>query len=584
MGVEAKGVNQTIDLKETVSFLLSRLWLIAAVTAIVTAGSVGLSMGQTPVYCTTATAVIRPVVPPAALNWYSNSSAGPLGLDVEPESEAQIARSGVVVERVAKDLRVTARALPGWISVRVVTNHLLGFTGCSTRPAAAAQVAQTFAEGYLAYRREGAARTLATIADQMKQQVDGANRDIAALDTQILRVSQRIGTETDPTRRQAATTQFNQLSSDRNQAQLKLASMQGRYNDIQGSLRSASVGGGEVVQAAVTPTAPTRPKPMRDGALGFVLGGLMGVGAAFLSKHFDSRIHNLSDASRAVGALVIGVTPRASKRRVKKVLVESAQDPGSPVAEAYRALRQSLAVMGVGSEFKTVLITSGGPGAGKTTTAANLGVAFARTGVRTILVSADLHRARLHTFFNVANEVGVGDVLAGTAALDTIEMPSILPNLWLLPSGSTPGNPAELLDSARLAVLLERLRDIADVVIVDGPPLAAGADVMVLARYADVALLLMRQDRAHAVGAKAAVNELTKAGAARVAAVLTLVHGKLGGYGYGKYRHGYGYGYGYGDGKSARGRRPPSSGQPTSTGRSIGAMDSERETATAIDG
>lgn len=543
MDFQSNDMSETVDLKETVAVLLRRKWLIMAVTTIVTAGSVGLSMAQTPVYCATSTVVIRPVVPPAALNSFSYSMTGPLGLDVSPESEAQIARSTVVAEKVAKDLGTSVTTLPGSIGVKVVTDQLLGFTGCSVRAADSAKVAQTFAVDYLAYRREGAARALTTIADQMKQQIDVANRDIEALDTRILAVSQRAGAETDPTRRQAAITQYNQLNSDRNQAQFKLANFQSRYNDIQGSLSSASSGGGEVVQPAVTPTAPSSPKPARNGVLGFMLGFMLAVGLAFLRQHFDDRIRDLADASRAAGTLVLGVIPKSHTwKNLSETHVESIEDPSSPVAEGYRGLRQALSVMGVGDGLKTVLVTSGSPDEGKSTTSANLGVAFARTGVRTVVVSADLRRPRLHKFLGVGNEVGVSEILAGTTALEAIE-PTRIPNLWVLPSGGIHANPAELLDGARLGGLLEKLRGVADVVIIDGPPLAAGADAMVLSRFADVTLLLMRQDKAHAGGAKAAVAELSKAGAARIAAVLTMAHGKLGGYGYGKYGYGYGYGY-----------------------------------------
>jgi capsular exopolysaccharide synthesis family protein len=550
----APNTSETVDLKETVAVLLRRRWIVAGTTAAITALAILMSMAQTPSYTSTAEVVIRPVVPPAALNSYGYSTTGPLGTDLTPDSEAQIARSAVVANEVAKDLGVgTAARMPGSIGVKVVTDQLLAFTGSSTNPAMAARIAQTFAEDYLQYRRDTAQQALDSLSQQYKSQIDGLNKQIGDYNRDIIDASQQAATQSNVSARQAAIARYNQLTSDRSTAQLKLASAQQRYQDVQSSMTTAATGGGEVVQPAAVPAAPSSPKPLRNGVLGFMFGLVLGVGVAFLRQHFDDRIRDLSDASRAAGTLVLGVIPRSKEWKDEtQTKLESVDEPNSASAEAYRSLRQALSVMGIGKELKTVLITSGAPGEAKTTTAANLGVAFARAGLRTVLVSADIRRPRLHMFFGVDNSAGLTEILAGRLALETVA-PTRVPNLWVLPSGAIASNPSELLDGTRLAETLDKLKGVADVVIIDGPPLAAGADAVVLSRHADTTLLLMRQDRARAGGAKAAVEELQKAGAARLAAVLTLAHGKLGGYGYGKY--GYGYG-GYGGYEQPRATEP----------------------------
>ncbi|HVL90605.1 MAG TPA: Wzz/FepE/Etk N-terminal domain-containing protein, partial [Actinomycetota bacterium] len=459
-------LDDGINLRETVAVLFRRKLLILFTTFAFFAAAAGMSMQQQKVYSSSANIVIRPVIPPAALQSYF-SATGPLGIDFTADTEAQIARSQAVSDLVAKELQVAdPTQLPGGISVKVVTDSLLSFTGSSTDPRTAAVLAQAYATNYLQYRRNQAQAALETIAIQAKQQVDALSTQIAEMSDQILELSVKAAQETSAAARQAAIAEYNQLNSTRNQLQFQLASYQSRHSDIQGSMTAASTGGGTIVQQAAIPTVPSSPKPLRDGILGLILGMIVGVGLAFLRQHFDDRIHNLGTASKAVGTLVLGAIPRSTKwRNARHTRLETLEDPSSPAAEAYRSLRQALSTMGVGKELHTVLVTSATPGEGKSTSTANLGVAFARSGLRTIVVSADLQKPRLHAFFGVENRDGLSEVLAGKIWLDNIA-PTPVPNLWILPSGAVPSNRGELMDGDMLGHVLAALESVVDVVLI----------------------------------------------------------------------------------------------------------------------
>jgi capsular exopolysaccharide synthesis family protein len=172
-------------------------------------------------------------------------------------------------------------------------------------------------------------------------------------------------------------------------------------------------------------------------------------------------------------------------------------DPDSSPAEAYRTLRTGVlfdAASHNGSEV--VLVTSPEAGEGKTTTTANLGVALAQAGKRVLLLSADLRRPRLQSFFDLSGEMGLTNVLAGEERLSSaIVRPFGMNNLSLLPSGPVPGNPAELLGSQSMRSLMMEIRNEADVVLIDAPPVLAVADSLTLAQYADAVLLVADSEK-----------------------------------------------------------------------------------------
>ncbi len=182
------------------------------------------------------------------------------------------------------------------------------------------------------------------------------------------------------------------------------------------------------------------------------------------------------------------------------------REPRSPAAEAYRTLRTNLTFTALDRPLETLLVTAAAPGEDHPTVLANLAVTLAQGEKRTVLVDADLRRPALHTLFGLPNERGLTTLILDRA---TLEQPPLaateVENLWLLPSGPLPPNPADILGSARMDAALGALKARADIVLLNAPPVVAVTDAVVLATKVDGVLLVVsagRTRRDHALRAK----------------------------------------------------------------------------------
>jgi capsular exopolysaccharide synthesis family protein len=195
-------------------------------------------------------------------------------------------------------------------------------------------------------------------------------------------------------------------------------------------------------------------------------------------------------------------------------------NPRSAAAEAYRTLRTNIQLSSIDSPVRALLVTSASADEGKSTTLANLAVAFAQAGQRVVIVDSDLRRPSLHTIFGVANERGLISMLLEDDAPAPL-VDTAVPGLRLLPSGPIPPNPSELLGSKRVEQAIERLRADADLLLFDAPPVLAVSDAAVLSRRVDAALLIVSAGRTKRDHASRAKQQLERAGARLLGVVLT---------------------------------------------------------------
>ncbi|MFQ5593419.1 MAG: CpsD/CapB family tyrosine-protein kinase [Anaerolineae bacterium] len=186
-------------------------------------------------------------------------------------------------------------------------------------------------------------------------------------------------------------------------------------------------------------------------------------------------------------------------------------DPRSPVAEAYRSLRTNLEFSSLDEPLRTMLVTSPAPEAGKSTTLANLAVALGQAGKQIILVDCDLRRPSQHDIFGVSNTAGLTSVILDDTTSAAPLRETGVAGLRLLTSGPLPPNPAELLGSRRMAGLIQTLREQADMVLFDAPPVIAVTDAAILASQVDGVLLVLNAGvtrREHAQRARAALDKV----------------------------------------------------------------------------
>ncbi len=200
----------------------------------------------------------------------------------------------------------------------------------------------------------------------------------------------------------------------------------------------------------------------------------------------------------------------------------TAREPRSLAAEAYRTLRTNIQFSSIDREVRSLLVTSAGPNEGKSTVVANLGVTMAEGGKRVVVVDADLRRPGLHRIFNLDEAAGLT-----TMVLDQSLEPPLqgthVPGLRLLASGPLPPNPAELLASERLVRTLARLLELADLVILDSPPIGPVSDAAILASRVDGTLLVVDSGHTRLETARQAKEQLERVGARLLGVVLNNV-------------------------------------------------------------
>ncbi|BBU41199.1 MULTISPECIES: CpsD/CapB family tyrosine-protein kinase [Aeribacillus] len=185
------------------------------------------------------------------------------------------------------------------------------------------------------------------------------------------------------------------------------------------------------------------------------------------------------------------MAPRAKGMKQKQRTLITALNPKSPISEQYRTIRTNIQFSSVDHEIRSIMITSTGPGEGKSTTAANLAVVFAQQGKQVLLIDADLRKPTVHYTFRLQNIHGLTSVLLRNATLQEAVSVSEVDHLDVLTSGPIPPNPAELLSSRSMVELLKEAYDQYDIVIIDSPPLLAVADAQILANQVDASIMVV---------------------------------------------------------------------------------------------
>jgi succinoglycan biosynthesis transport protein ExoP len=285
------------------------------------------------------------------------------------------------------------------------------------------------------------------------------------------------------------------------------------YEGLLQKLKEAGVSAGlksnnfRIVDSARPPTGPIEPNIPRNLLFAFVLGSATGVGLAFLLEGLDNTIRTTEQAQMVSGLASLGMIPLGSKSaregpNPKRLVIASSKEavelvtqvrPQSQMAESYRALRTSLLLSNLGSPPKVIMVTSALPQEGKTTTSINCAVVLAQKGVRVLLIDADLRRPSIHKTLGMGPRSGLSNVLTGSTTLEqAITRTTVLPNLYVLPAGTPPPNPAELLASSNMRNVLGQLAKEYDHIVLDTPPSLSVTDAVVLSPCADAVVLVIR--------------------------------------------------------------------------------------------
>lgn len=244
----------------------------------------------------------------------------------------------------------------------------------------------------------------------------------------------------------------------------------------------------QIVNRAEPSVRPVKPSLRTNLALSMVVGLVLGLSLAFFIEYLDTSIKTMDDVERYLGLSVLAVIPKGAKFLTQ-------DEPNSRFAEGYRILCAKLNLTGARDLARSITVLSGGPGEGKSTTAFNLAWVCSQSGMKVLLIDADIRRPSMHGAAGVENTLGLGEFLAGQASLDELIQTSAVSNMEILTAGSL--GPEELggFSRARLAALLEICRPNYDVIVVDSPPVLGISDASVISQEVDVTLLLIQHRR-----------------------------------------------------------------------------------------
>ncbi len=470
-----------------VAVMRRQKWVVAVVVMVIPAIAVVLSLRQDPLYQATAEVLISRQSPAAVL---IGAQETPPQVERTAETDADLARVPAVVTRTLEAAGATGMTEDELLDASDVSpkgnSDLLEFTVADENPNLATRLATDYAREYTRYRRDQDTAALLEAQGAIER-----------------RLADLLGTNKGrPASGKTGLPAFDQPSRAALVANLIVKAEQLRAG-------AALVASKFVVVKPATQAAKLRPRPLRSGLLGLVLGLGLGIGLAFLRDALDTRPRSGPEIARALGLPLLARVPDLRRPLRKGNGLVTLADPCGAEAEAFRILRANLDLRSHDrADRGVVMLTSALEGEGKSTTAANLAICLAQSGRRVILVDLDLRRPGLGRLFNLNGRAGLTDVALARvrpeAALAPIQLGAEYGSnglagqdgarqkgaLHVLTTGSIPVEAGNFASSQAVSETFATLRQLADLVVVDAPPLLGMGDAIALSGRVDGLILV----------------------------------------------------------------------------------------------
>ena len=531
-----------MELRSQLAFLRSSLPLILACTLISAVAALAISLATPAVYESKVLLLVGESLTPGA-----NSLNDLLFSQRLSQTYATLAVTDPVARSVIDQLKLqtTPEELLAKVQAEAgLDSTLLTITVQDEDPAMAAAIANAFGARL--------ATTTASGTNVYEDMQSFVQQDMVSVRAQIESVQAQIDRLTaikDPTAAQS-----NQL----NALEVQIASLRSTFATLLSFSSGAPANRVSVADPASVSDKPVSPKVAINTLLGAALGAVIGVALAYTRRRLDDTVRLPEELEALTGKPFLGVVVKmpGDKRRPIYYRLATLLYPRSPAAEGFRHIRTAIEFASTGAPIRSLLVTSAMPRDGKTTLAANLAVAFAQAGRSVCLVDADLRQPQVHSFFGLTNAVGLSDLLKSEGmTFNSVTSPTEVENLRVLTSGPVPGNPAELVASARMRAVVDSLLLNVDMIIMDSPPLQAVTDAAILASVADGTVLVAAAGRTRRASLMRARDTLLRVGARVLGTALNAVDERVGAdaaFGYFSY-------YGIPD-QQVDGAGPPTSG------------------------
>jgi len=301
-------------------------------------------------------------------------------------------------------------------------------------------------------------------------------------------------------------------------------------------IMASTVSKNRIIDSALTPGGSIKPKRKMIVLVGMILGFILGIALAFLRNFLDDRIKEEEDITKGTHVPLLGLIPNIKEDNNKiKVFLS----PKSAIAESFRNLRTNLQFMAKEKDAHVIAVTSTVGGEGKTTICVNLGGIMSMAEKKTVILNLDMRKPTLHQKFGLKNGQGMSTLLSGSTNLGDVIQHTEYENLDIISSGPVPPNPSELIQSVLMEKVLEKLKEVYDVIILDTPPIGLVTDARTLMHFADTSIYVLRADHSKKDFLRN-IEKLSKEEISGLGILLNDVKMNRSSYGYG-----YGYGYGY---------------------------------------
>ena len=316
--------------------------------------------------------------------------------------------------------------------------------------------------------------------------------------------------------------------------------------------KAGEIGNVRIVDTAVEPIKPIKPKKMIVLVLSLFVGAFLGTLLALVRNMMRTGIKDASQIESELDIPVYATVPRSPiqesriklLKKKKTIPLLAIKDSDDIAVESIRSIRTTIHFSLNEAKNNIIAISGPSPEVGKSFITANLGAILAQSGKKVLVIDADMRRGYLQKYFNQLNTPGLSELLLGTSALTDVIKKSELDNLFFIPRGKSPSNPSELLGSQKFKQTLERLSEPYDHILIDTPPTLAVTDGVIISQYTGVNLLVVRHAKTQIKELEITMNRFEQANVKVNGVILNDVERGSGGYGYG-YGYGYNYSYGY---------------------------------------
>ncbi len=539
-----------MELKRYLGVLKRWIWLII-LGAILAGGAVYfISSNMTPVYAARSRYLIDEA--PGSSN--SNEYSKLLTEQKLAQTYVEIATARPILEEtiVQLGLPFSVSELRRMVTVSApLDTQILVISTEDTDPARAAEIANTVGEVFITQNQARESLRYAEPIGNWQVRMQSVSSEIEEIETAI-----RVFEETSSDEQAIALTR---LRTQLDEAQLRYTEAFNNLNQLQQSQAKES-SNIVPIETAQSSSIPVRPNVITNTVIATLIGALFAGGFIFLIEYLDDTVKTPEQVLSDTKLSTLGAIAQIKASDPSDSIVAFLR-PRDPLSEAYRVLRTNLGFSAIDGALRSIVVTSGSPGEGKSTTAANLAIVMAQAGKRVVIIDSDLRRPMQHKIMSVGNNRGLTTALLDNETPVTYHLQNTkIKGLRVLSSGPIPPNPAEILSSQRMSHLIQELYDEADVLVFDTPPVLTVTDAAVLSPQVDGTLFVVHVGKTRRDTLTQAVERVMKTNAQPLGVVLNRIKPSHGGYYYYQYYDTYAR-----DGKKRKKRRHISSKDQVST-------------------